>query len=123
MLRAADAFSDKYPAVFALMILIFSSTPLYLFMRRSPTIPNLRYSELVVALVYTSNTYSIYSIIGRISGFRIFSLVALMMIVVTLKQFSGYSKKSLMLYIVLTFLIILSVLLALTLLGRLFLLS
>ena len=89
------------------------SLPLYLFIRRSPYIPDMRYSEFTVALVYTSNVYSIYSIIGSLLGSFIIQLIAVLMVFVTLKQFSGISKKRLLGYITLSVLIVTIVLVAL----------
>ena len=61
--RIMNNLWKKNPAIFALLTLMMFSLPLYLFLRHSPNIPDMRYSEFAVALVYTSNAYSIYSII------------------------------------------------------------
>jgi hypothetical protein len=94
------------------MLMLFS-LPLYLFLRHSPNVPDLRYSEFVVVLVYTANVYSIYSIIGDLLGSVVIQLFAVFMIIVTLNQFSGYSKKRLLGYITLTQIIVATVLIAL----------
>jgi hypothetical protein len=78
---------------------------LYYFFRKSPIIPDLRFSEFFVALVYTSNMYSIYSILGTLFNSGLLKLIALLMIFVTLKQFSGFSKKRVLGYISLSVLI------------------
>ena len=104
---------DSNPTIFALLTLMLFSLPLYLFIRRSPYIPDMRYSEFTVALVYTSNVYSIYSIIGSLLGSFIIQLIAVLMVFVTLKQFSGISKKRLLGYITLSVLIVTIVLVAL----------
>ena len=104
---------DSNPTIFALFTLMLFSLPLYLFIRRSPYIPDMRYSEFTVALVYTSNVYSIYSIIGSLLGSFIIQLIAVLMVFVTLKQFSGISKKRLLGYITLSVLIVTIVLVAL----------
>ena len=104
---------DSNPTIFALFTLMLFSLPLYLFIRRSPYIPDMRYSEFTVALVYTSNVYSIYSIIGSLLGSFIIQLIAVLMVFVTLKQFSGISKKRLLGYITLSLLIVTIVLVAL----------
>lgn len=95
----------KYPAIFALVMLMLVSIPLYYFFRKSPIIPDLRFSEFFVALVYTSNMYSIYSILGTLFNSGLLKLIALLMIFVTLKQFSGFSKKRVLGYISLSVLI------------------
>ena len=112
-IKVMDKLWEKNPAVFALLILMLFSLPLYLFLRHSPNVPDLRYSEFVVVLVYTANVYSIYSIIGDLLGSVVIQLFAVFMIFVTLQQFSGYSKKRLLGYITLTQIIVATVLIAL----------
>lgn len=103
--KVMDALSEKNPAVFSLLSLVLFSVPLFFFLRSSPTIPDLRYSEFIVALVYTSNMYSIYSIAGNLLHSSILKIIAVLMIFVALKQFSGFSKLRVLRYIVLTTLI------------------
>ena len=112
-IKALNKLWEKNPAVFALLMLMLFSLPLYLFLRHSPNVPDLRYSEFVVVLVYTANVYSIYSIIGDLLGSVVIQLFAVFMIIVTLNQFSGYSKKRLLGYITLTQIIVATVLIAL----------
>ena len=100
-----DGLSKKNPAIFSLLSLMLFSLPLYMFFRRSPAIPDLRYSEFFVALVYTSNMFSIYSILGDLLHFGILKTVALLMIFVLLKQFSGFSKKRVFVSLLLAMLI------------------
>ena len=103
--KVMDALREKNPAVFSLLSLVLFSVPLFFFLRSSPTIPDLRYSEFIVALVYTSNMYSIYSIAGNLLDSSILNIIAVLMIFVALKQFSGFSKLRVLRYIVLTTLI------------------
>ncbi|MCR5130497.1 MAG: DUF3667 domain-containing protein [Prevotella sp.] len=112
-IKVMDKLWEKNPAVFALLMLMLFSLPLYLFLRHSPNVPGLRYSEFVVVLVYTANVYSIYSIIGDLLGSVVIQLFAVFMIFVTLQQFSGYSKKRLLGYVTLTQIIVATVLIAL----------
>ena len=112
-IKALNKLWDKNPSVFALLMLMLFSLPLYLFLRHSPNVLDLRYSEFVVVLVYTANAYSIYSIIGDLLGSVVIQLFAVFMIFVTLQQFSGYSKKRLLGYITLTQIIVATVLIAL----------
>ena len=109
-----DKLRDMNPSVFSLLTLMLFSLPLYLFLRHSPKIPDLRFSEFAVALVYTSNAYSIFSIIGNLLGSFIIQLLAILMIFVTLKQFTGYSKKRLLGYITLSLLIVSTILIVLS---------
>lgn len=112
-IKALNKLWDKNPSIFALLMLMLLSLPMYLFLRHSPNVPDLRYSEFVVVLVYTANVYSIYSIIGDLLGSVVIQLFAVFMIIVTLNQFSGYSKKRLLGYITLTQIIVTTVLIAL----------
>ena len=106
------ALEKKSPSLFAFVMLVLVSGPLYLFFRRCPAIPDLRYSEHLVALVYTSNMYSLYQIFSSLtSGIisDILKLMAVIMIFIALKQFTGYSKRRLLGYISLTILFFLTV--------------
>ena len=78
------------------------SFPLFLYFRKSPNIPDIHYPEFFVALVYTSNMYSLYSITGNLLNSSLLKLIAFLMIFVALKQFSGFSKKRVLGYIVLS---------------------
>lgn len=112
-IKVMDKLRDMNPSVFSLLTLMLFSLPLYLFLRHSPNIPDLRFSEFAVALVYTSNAYSIFSIIGNLLGSFIIQLLAILMIFVTLKQFTGYSKKRLLGYSTLSLLIVSTILIVL----------
>ena len=112
-IKVLDKLRDMNPSVFSLLTLMLFSLPLYLFLRHSPKIPDLRFSEFAVALVYTSNAYSIFSIIGNLLGSFIIQLLAILMIFVTLKQFTGYSKKRLLGYSTLSLLIVSTILIVL----------
>jgi hypothetical protein len=93
--KAAEAsdflyrLSEANPAIFALTMLAFFSIPLYLLFRRSPRLADLRYAEFAVALVYTANAYTIFSIVGDITHESLIQFFALVMFIITLKQFSG----------------------------------
>lgn len=59
-LKAADfyivkvrEFKESNPAFFWVALLFVLSLPLYLFFRKCPNIPDLRFSELLIAMVYT----------------------------------------------------------------------
>ncbi len=110
MVLMMDLLRRKNPAIFSLLSLLLFSVPLFIFFRSTPTIPDLRYPEFFVALVYTSNTYSIYSIVGNLLGSSIIGLIAVLMIFVALKQFSGFSKLRVLRNIIFAFLITIIVL-------------
>jgi hypothetical protein len=103
--KVMDAIRNKNAAIFALLTLLMFTVPLYFFWRKMPTIPDLRYAEFVVALVYTANMYTIYSIVADLLNSNLLRLLAVLMIFVALKQFSGYSKKKVLGHLILTVLI------------------
>lgn len=114
VMKMMNVLRKKNPAVFSLLTLAFFSLPLYIFFRKSPNIPDLKYPEFLVALVYTSNTYSIYSIVGRLLSSELIKLLAVIMIFVALKQFSGFTKHRVLGYIILAFIFALASFTALT---------
>lgn len=83
-----------HPTIVQLLWLLVFSGPLYLFFHRSPNIPDIRYSEFFVAMVYTTNMVSIYQCIIEIlcldEGNEIMAYV---LTLIPLKQLSGYSYK------------------------------
>ncbi len=108
--KTMSTLKEKNPAIFALLSLVIFFTPLFFFLRSSPAIPDLRFSEFIIALVYTANTFSIFSIAGNILNSEILQLIAVLISFIALKQFSGYSKCRLLGYLSLTFFISIAVL-------------
>ena len=108
-----NTLRKKNPAIFSLFWLIVWSLPLFIFFRTTPNIPKLRYPEFVVSLVYTSNMYSLISVVGKLLSSNIFEIIAALMVFVALKQFSGYSKLRLLGYIILSSIITVIALVAL----------
>ena len=84
-------FIDRFPNIFALLMLMFVSVFLYLFFRHCPNIPDLRYSELFVAIVYIANMYLICSTVFNFFCAKEITLFLLLLAVVPIKQLSGYS--------------------------------
>lgn len=83
---------EAYPNLFSLASLLVISVFFYLFFRKSPAIPDLRYSELVVALVYLSNMLSIYSVICDFFCLHDnIELLTYLLIVPAMKQLFGFS--------------------------------
>lgn len=105
-----DSLREKNPAIFSLLALMLFSWPLFFFLRKTPKIPDLRFSEFIVVLVYTSNTYSVFSIAGDLLDSDILRLIAVIMVFVALHQFSGYKKRRILGYITLTLIISVAVL-------------
>ena len=95
---------EKNPAIFSFLMIMLFSWPLFFFLRRSPNIPDLRFSEFIVAMVYTSNSFTIFSMLGTLlySDIKIISVI---MVFVALSQFSGYKKRRIFLYLVISLII------------------
>ncbi len=91
LLDSFGRFIDRFPNIFALLMLMFVSVFLYLFFRHCPNIPDLRYSELFVAIVYIANMYLICSTVFNFFCAKEITLFLLLLAVVPIKQLSGYS--------------------------------
>ena len=81
--------------VFLACLLLFSM-PLYLMFRHSPAIPDLRFSECFVAMIYITNMLIIYGTLFTFlwpseTADYIFDLLVLPLSIIPIKQFSGYS--------------------------------
>lgn len=86
----AGRFQERFPNIFALLVLMYISGCLYLFFRRCPGVPGLRYSEFFVSLVYIANMYSIISIVFSFFCVPILTVLSFFLIFIPLKQLSGY---------------------------------
>ena len=79
-----------------LILLILFSVPLYMLFRHGPNIPDLHFSECFVAMVYITNMLLIYSIFFSLlipteTGDDIFYALAIPLIIIPIKQLTGYS--------------------------------
>ena len=86
------AWVMKHVTIVMILVLLLFSGPLYLFFRKSPAYPDIKYSEFFVTMVYTTNMLDIYSIV--LSFFCINFIAETFIYVLTiipLKQLSGYS--------------------------------
>ncbi len=99
------SFYKNNPTLFSLLWMIIGSLPLFFFFRHSPNFPDLYFSEFLVALVYTSNAYSIFQILGNLLSSAILGIISILIIFVSFKQMSGYRNGYVLLYIGLTALI------------------
>lgn len=86
-----ERFAEKYPSINVLLLLMLISGNLYLFFRHSPNIPDLRYPELFISLVYIANMYTVYSIVFDFFNLTTLTSYALLLTIIPLKQMSGYS--------------------------------
>ena len=98
LLNNASQWADKNISLVYLAGLLIFSVPLWLLFRHSPNIPDLHLSECFVAMTYITNMILIYSIIltalwpsnSNMADY-IFTVLVLPMIIVPIKQLSGYS--------------------------------
>ncbi len=91
VLEKMALFAKNYPVMNILLLLIMMSGILYFFFRRCPNIPDLRYSEFFVTLLYTTNMYTIYSIVFDFFCLGRLSLYAFFFTLIPLKQMSGFT--------------------------------
>lgn len=107
-------FKEDKPAFFWLLLLFVLSLPLYLFFRKSPNIPDLRFSELLIAMVYTWGMHTIYEIVLTFFGVYddTVSEVVLLLFIIPLKQLSGFKWWRTSLYLLLSYLAAIVILLA-----------
>ena len=87
---------DQHSSLVELVVLLLFSVPLYLMFRRSPAIPDIRLSECFVAMVYMTNMLSIYNLVPSLLCFspsaeKKYILLSLLLMLVPIKQLSGYS--------------------------------
>ena len=110
--------ADHMTFMTLIWLLVFSA-PLYLFFRKSPAYPGLRFSEFFVAMVYTNNMMNIFSVIG---GFFWFGEVltefgCYLLSIISLKQLTGYSFKRTLAYAIVAFIFLCFIALILLILG------
>lgn len=86
-----ERLEERFPSINMLFLLMIVSGFLYLFFRHCPKIPDLRYPEFFIALLYTDNMYTIYSIVFDFFCLTKISSLAIFLTLIPLKQMSGYS--------------------------------
>jgi hypothetical protein len=84
-------FQERFSSIFMLLMLLFLSGYLFLFFRHSPNIPDMRYAEFFIALLYITNMYTIYTIVFDFFCLKYLSVYSIFLTVIPLKQMSGYS--------------------------------
>ena len=104
--KAID-FAQRFPNITTLGMLFILSGFLYIFFRKSPNIPDLRFSELLVALVYTSNMFAIFNILLEFFCAPMgVQLASTLLPLIPLKQMSGFKWWKMLLIILLIALMI-----------------
>jgi hypothetical protein len=102
MLHSGEIFlkayqmQNKYLSLVNLAFMLLFSVPLYLMFRHSPAIPDLRFSECFVTMVYITNMITIYDIFFTFlspneTGEIITASLFIPLFIIPIKQLSGYS--------------------------------
>ena len=88
----AYEWTINHLSIVTMVILLLFSFPLYMFFRKSPAYPGLKYSEFFVTMVYTTNMMTVYSIIVSFLGLSmVVDLAIYVLTIIPMKQLSGYS--------------------------------
>lgn len=95
MYLVEEKIKENYQFVMLFSLLVFS-LPLWMLLRHSPAIPDLRLSECFVSMVYITNMLLIYFLIPSLLCFSFkaesrFDFVAVLLAVIPIKQLSGHS--------------------------------
>ena len=82
---------QRFPNISTLAFLVIMSGFLYIFFRRSPAIPGLRYSEFLVSQVYITDMFSIYNIVLEfLCVNNNLNYITFLLPLIPLKQMSGF---------------------------------
>lgn len=88
--KAFEWFRD-HQSIVDLIFLLLISGPLYLLFRRCPRIPDMRFTEFFVAMVYTNNLLMVYDVVISFLCLNpALELLTYAAAIVSLKQLSGY---------------------------------
>ena len=91
------------------LIILVLSVPMYYLFRHNNKIPDIRYSEFFVSMVYITNLMTIIQIIGYflLPGNGLANILASIFSIIALKQLYGYSYKKTLLKVILSFMLLL----------------
>lgn len=89
--RTVD-LQERFPNLLSLTTVFCLTVFYYLFFRKSKNIPDLRFSEFLIAMVYTANMLTIYEVTLAFLGVNsTYATLASVLTVIPLKQLSGFS--------------------------------
>ena len=86
-----ERFEKRFSSIFMLQMLLFLSGYLFLYFRHCPNIPDMRYAEFFIALLYITNMYTIYKIVFDFFCLENLSMLPVFFTIIPLKQMSGYN--------------------------------
>lgn len=108
--RDVVVWMTNHQTIVLLLWLLLFSGPLYLFFRHCPAIPDLRYSEFFVAMVYTNNMMTVFSTLCDFLCLgSALQLLVYLLSIIPMKQLSGYGWWRTLGNIMLAFVIVLFV--------------
>ena len=117
VVRAISKFKTMNPALFRLILLVLFSQSLFVFFRHCPRFPSLSFSEFVAVLICSYNTYTLIMIINILFDSTIINFLAIWMLLLSLSQFSGYSKRRIFVYMTITIFLLIFLFIAAVSLG------
>jgi hypothetical protein len=94
--QSAWDFGKSHTSILVLILLMLYTWPLWLLIRHCPAIPDFRFSECFVAIIYIINMLLVYNIIPLLLCFSPkvemeYNLLTLLLVFIPIKQLSGYS--------------------------------
>ena len=90
--KQATVWINSHMSIVLLVIVLLLSGPLYLLFRHCPNIPDMRYSEFFVAMIYFTDMWYIYSIVASFICMNpYYETILPLLTIIPLKQLSGYS--------------------------------
>ena len=108
----AYEWTMKHISLVTMVFLLLFSIPLYFVFRRGPACPYVNYSGFFVAVVYSMNMLQLYSVISNFFCLSIYlEMFYYLLLVIPIKQLSGYSYLSTLLRFILALFIFFFVLL------------
>lgn len=101
---------DNNQTIVQFLLLLVLSGPMYLLFRKNKNIPDIRYSELFIAMVYITNMMTIINIIGGffLPGNASVKHLAYALSIIPLTQLFGYSYLKTLFKVVASFAILIS---------------
>lgn len=93
LVAKAFEISERFPNALSILVTLLLTSFLYLFFHRAKAIPDLRFSEFFIAMVFSMNMVSLFDILLSFLCLKsgALSLATMFMVVVPLKQLSGFS--------------------------------
>ena len=104
----------EHKTISEFLLVLVLSIPMFLFFRHNKMIPDLRYSEFFVSIVYVTNLMTIIQIIGKffMPGNGSIDMIAYIFSIIALKQLYGYNYKHTILKVIGAFVVVSSVVIA-----------